>query len=114
MELGTAAWFFLVAFPSSVYVWSAAVVGGGLIQSDRALPWEVRLSARMAGVKRDESDFAPMVVLGPALVVAFFNLSVPLALVGPYSPAAKAVVLAYVGVHLLWLRRVRRAIKQAR
>lgn len=111
MEAQTVAFLFLVCLPVSVCLWSGAMVAGGYVASVPTMPWEFRLAVKATGAKRAES-LAPMAVPGPLLLLAFFNLPVPLILVGPYGPISSAVAIAYVLVQLLWLARIRRAVRR--
>ena len=111
MELGTVAFLFLVCLPASVCLWTVAMVAGGYVTRVASMPWEFRLAVRATGAKRSEG-FAPMDVPGPPLLLAFSNLAVPLILVGPYGPVSSVAAVAYVLVHLLWLVRIRRAVRR--
>ncbi|MGA3056767.1 MAG: hypothetical protein ABSE70_01825 [Candidatus Limnocylindrales bacterium] len=111
MELRAVGYLFLFCFPVSVYLWSGLMVAGGYVGSDAAMPWEFQLALRMRGVKRAEG-FAPMTVPGLGLLLVFFNLPLPFFLVGPFGPATSVAVVAYVVVQLLWLARIRRAVRR--
>ena len=111
LDLQTFLFLFLVCFPLSVYLWSVLLVGGGFVRSIPEMPWEFRLAARITGAKRSEG-FAAMAVAGPLVLLAIINSPVLFAIAGPYGLIGFLAAVSYVAVQLLWLARIRRAIRR--
>ena len=111
LDLQTIPFLFLMCFPLSVYVWSVLLIEGGFVRVVPEMPWEFRLAARMTSAKRREG-LAAMSVAGPLIPLAIINCPVPFFLVGLYGAVGSIAAAAYVVVHLLWLARIRRAIRR--
>lgn len=99
---------FVLFFPTSVFLWSILLIGSGFVRDIPAMPWELQLSAHIAGADRSEGS-SPMAVPIALLCLALFNV-VPLGLlVRPYGPVSWVAAVVYVVVQSLWLLRIRRA-----
>jgi hypothetical protein len=111
LDLQTFPFFFFICFPLSIYVWSVLLLRGGFAASVVDMPWEFRLAARMTDTKPN-GTFAPMAAAGPLVVLGIINSPVLIAFVGPYGPIGFVAGVAYIVVHLMWLLRIRRAIRR--
>jgi hypothetical protein len=94
-----------------VWLWSLVLVYSGIVRKVSTMPWELRLAVRVQG--DDEGKRAPwtsvLVLLG---CLALINVQVPLILVGPYGPISSGAAITFVVAQLLWLARIRRAVRR--
>jgi hypothetical protein len=105
-------YLFLVLLPLSIWLWSMVLVGSGFVRSIPEMPWEFRLAARVTGPGRGDAS-SPLAVPVTLCCLALVNLSAPLILVGPFGPLSSVGAVAYLVAQLLWLARIRRAVRRA-
>jgi hypothetical protein len=103
---------FLICLPVSALGWAIALIGGGVVRDVHAMPMEFRLAARITGPLATGKVFQTVATgIG---IWTFANLEVPLILIGPYGLISSGGAIVYVVVQLLWLERVRRAVRAER
>jgi hypothetical protein len=110
-DLQPLAFIFLFFFPVSCFVWSIMLIAAGRVRSLPDMPWEFRLAARVVGADKTES-YSPLTAPVDGFFLALVNV-VPLGLlVHPYGPISWVGAVVYVVVHVLWLVRIRRALRR--